>query len=452
MILRNILTASVICLSATAFGQKFWTLEECVDYAVKNNLQVLQNKNNKKVQEANLAIVRKDFLPNISGTISNTASFGQGQDVFGNSQRNDNFNNSANVGASILVYNNGRLEKNVRKVQFDVEASQYDIQTIQNNLSLQVAQQYLNILLNKEIVKISESALQNAQKLRDRAKITTEVGTTAQTVLAEADAALAREKQNLKIAEVNRDRSRFALSQLLMLADYKDFDVVDVPILFDPALSTMEVNEVLAKAYETQPEVKAAESRIKSSEAQTEVVKTAFWPTITANAGLGSFYFNSLSTNIIGVSQDTGLPIKERDFFKQYKDNFGQQLGLSANIPIFNKGITKLQVEQSKINQDIAKINLEQQKLEVKQNVQKAAFDADANYQTYITSVEAEKSSGLALDFAEKSYEAGRTSIYDLNVARNNYANAQGNVAQSKFNYLFSQKLLDFYTGIPLSL
>ncbi len=451
MTLRNVLAASVICFGVFGYGQKIWTLQECVDYAAKSNLQVIQNSYNKKVQESNLTIAKKEYLPNVSGSISNTATFGQSQDVFGVSQRNDNFNNNANVGANILVYNNGRLEKNIRKVQFDVEASQFDVETVQNNISLQIAQQYLSILLNKEIVKISQSALQNAQKLRDRAKITTDVGTTAQTILAEADAALAREKQNLKVAEVNRDRSRFALAQLLMLTDYKEFDVADVPILFDPQAPDLGVEQVLDKAYGNQPQIKAAESRIKSSEAQTEVAKTAFWPTITANAGVGSFYFNSLATNRIGINPD-GTPIKEHGFFQQYKDNFGQQVGISANIPIFNKRITKLQVEQSKIHQDIAKNNLDQQKLDVKQNVQKAAFDADANYQTFLTSVEAEKSTKLALDFAEKSYEAGRTSIYDLNIARNNYANAQGSVAQAKFNYLFSQKLLDFYSGIPLSL
>ncbi|WP_300673143.1 TolC family protein [Soonwooa sp.] len=451
MKLRNILAASVICFSISGYGQKIWTLQECVDYAVKSNLQVIQNNYNKKMQESNLTIAKKGHLPTVSGNISNTASFGQSQDVFGFSQRNDNFNNSANLGANVLVYNNGRVEKNIRKVQFDVEASQFDIATIQNNISLQIAQQYLSILLNREIVKISQSAVNNANKLYERAKITTEVGTTAQTVLAEAQAAVAREKQNLKVAEVNRDRSRFALAQLLMLQDYKDFDIEDAPVIFDPQAPDLLVDQVLNKAYNNQPEIKAAESRIKSSEAQTEVAKTAYWPTVTATAGIGSFYFNSLATNTIGVNPD-GTPIKERPFFRQYKDNFGQQVGLSANIPIFNQGVTKLQVEQTKINQEIAKNNLELQKQDVKQNVQKAAFDADANYQTYVTSVEAEKSTKLALDFAEKSYEAGRTSIYDLNIARNNYANAQGSVAQAKYNYLFSQKLLDFYSGIPLSL
>jgi outer membrane protein len=125
---------------------------------------------------------------------------------------------------------------------------------------------------------------------------------------------------------------------------------------------------------------------------------------------------------------------------------------LSANIPIFNKGITRLQVQQSKINEDIAKNALEQSKQDVLQNVQKAQFDAESNYEAYLAAIEAEKSSKLANDFAEKSFAAGRTTIYDLNSARNNYANAQGSVAQAKYNYVFSLKLLNFYAGIPLSL
>ncbi len=371
----------------------------------------------------------------------NGVSFGQGS-LGAGSYRNDRFNNSVGVSADVLVYNNGRLEKNVRKLQFDVEASQYDIEAIKNDISVQIAQQYLTALLNKEIVKISQSAVENAKKQYDRAKITTQVGTTAQTVLAEAEAALAREKQNLKTAEVNVGRALFAIAQLLQLSDYKDFDVenVDVPEALDSQLVT--ADEVLTKAYDVQPQIKAAESRIRSAEAQTEVSKTAFWPTLTASAGLNTFYNKSFNVPP-GVVQEL--------FFEQYKDQFGQNVGLSLNIPIFNKGKTKLQVEQSKLNESVSKISLEQQKQAVRQNIQKAQFDADANYESYLCTG-SRKSSKLALDFADKSYAAGKTTIYDVNVARNNYANAQGSVAQAKYNYLFSLKLLNFYAGIPLSL
>lgn len=435
-------------VSFVAFSQKKWSLQECVNYAVENNLQVIQNTLNTKTQDYSLQIAKRQYLPSVSGNINNDASFGQGRDVFGNTNRNDNFSNSASVGADILVYNNGRLEKNIRKTEFEVEASKFDLERIKNDISLQIAQQYLSVLLNREITKISESALENADRLYKRAKITTEVGTTPQTVLAEAEAALAREKQNVKTAEINTNRSLFALAMLLQLPDYKNFDIQEVPVntMLDAPLFTAE--NIIAKAYENQPQVKAAESRIKSAEAQTEVTKTAFWPTVTANAGLGSSYFY-----LISPAKDlNGNSIQQSQFFTQYKDNFGQQLGLSANIPIFNKGITKLQVEQSKINEDIAKTTLLQQKQQVLQNVQQAQFDAESNYEAYLAATEAEKSAKLALDFAEKSFAAGRSTVYDLNGARNNFANAQGSVAQAKYNYLFSMKLLNFYAGIPLSL
>lgn len=435
-------------ISFFAFSQKKWSLQECVNYALENNLQVIQNTFTTKTQENSLQIAKRQFLPSVSGNINNNASFGQGRDVFGNTNRNDNFSNSANVGADILLYNNGRLEKNIRRTEFDVEASKFDLERVKNDISLQIAQQYLSVLLNREITKISESALENADRLYKRAKITTEVGTTPQTILAEAEAALAREKQNVKTAEINTSRSLFALAMLLQLPDYKNFDIEDVPVekSLDAPLFTAE--NIINKAYENQPQIKAAESRIKSAEAQTEVTRTAFWPTVSANAGLGSSYFYLLNS----PKDFSGNTIQQAGFFKQYKDNFGQQLGLAANIPIFNKGITKLQVEQSKINEDIAKTTLLQQKQQVLQNVQQAQFDAESNYEGYLAAKEAEKSAKLALDFAEKSFAAGRSTIYDLNSARNNYANAQGSVAQAKYNYLFSMKLLNFYAGIPLSL
>lgn len=443
-----IIVFGLSCLGINA--QKKWSLRECVDYAVQHNLQVIQNQYSKQIQDSNLKMARNQYLPSVSGSMSNNVSFGQTSFGTG-SLRNDRFSNSANLGAEVLVYNNGRLEKNIRKAQFDVEASQYDIQTIQNDISLQIAQQYLTTLLNKEIVKISESAVGNAQKQYDRAKITTQVGTTAQTILAEAAAAVAREKQNLNTAEINVGRSLFAMAQLLQLSDYKNFDVENVEIPDQLESQLKSVDEVLTTAFENQPQIKSAESKIKSAIAQTEVSRTAFWPTITASVGIGSFYNNLLTTDITGIDA-FGNPVKERNFFGQYKDNFGQQAGISLNVPIFNKGITKLQVEQSKLNESIAKNSLEQQKQTVRQNVQKAQFDVDANYQTFLSAVETEKSTKLALDFADKSYTAGRTTIYDVNVARNNYANAQGSVAQAKYNYLFSLKLLNFYAGIPLSL
>lgn len=435
-------------ISATVFSQKKWTLQECVNYAVQNNLQVIQSSYNTALNENSLEVAKRQYLPSVSGSISNSASFGQGRDTFGRTGNNDNFSNSTSVGADMLLFNHGRLEKNIRRSQFEVTASQYDTQRVKDDISLQIAQQYLSVLLNREVTRIAQSALENAEKSYQRAKITTEVGTTAQTVLAEAESARAREKLNVNTAEINTQRSLFALAMLLQLPEYKNFDVAEVNLQDDITAPLYTADQIIDRAFENQPQIKAAETRIKAAEAQTEITQTAFWPTISATAGLGTSYFYLLNAGV----DINGNKIQQTGFFKQYKDNFGQQVGLSANIPIFNKGITRLNVQQSKINEEIARTSLAQQRQEVLQNVQRAQFDAESNYESYVASVEAEKSAKLALDFAEKSYNAGRATIYDLNNARNNFANAQGSVAQAKYNYIFSLKLLNFYAGIPLSL
>ena len=439
-----------LALFALAFSQKKWTLRECVDYAVKNNLQVINNQYNNDIQSKNLAMAKNDYLPTVSGSVSNSASFGQTQGFTGSIGRNDNFNNSANIGANMQVYNGGRIRKTAEKSQYDLTASLLDTEKTKNDVSLQVAQLYLQILLNKEVKKITDESVNNAGKVLNRAKITTEVGTTAKTIEAEATASLAREKQRQKSAEIDIERSLFNLAMLLQLKEFKEFDVQEVPLPSMLAAPLNSTDNIVNTAYENQPQVKAAETRILSAQKQIDIAKTQFYPTVSANAGIGTIYFNNLSTDITSTLL-TGEVIKEKSFFKQYKDNFGQNLGLSLNIPIFNKGNTKLQVEQAKISENIAKNTLEQQKLSVRQDVQKAYFDANANYENFMAAVEAEKSTKLALDFAEKSYEAGRSTIYDLNNARNNYVNAQSTVSQAKYNYIFSMKLLNFYAGIPLT-
>ena len=444
--MRRLFFLSILLASTFVFSQKKWTLRECVDYAVKNNLQVINNQYNNDIQSKNLAMAKNDYLPTVSGSVNNTASFGQSQYV-NTIVRNDNFSNNANIGANIQLYNAGRIRKTAEKSQYDLTASLLDTEKTKNDVSLQVAQLYLQILLNKEVKKITDESVNNAEKVLNRAKITTEVGTTAKTVEAEATASLAREKQRQKSAEIDIERSLFNLAMLLQLKEFKEFDVQEVPLPSMLAAPLNSTDNIVNTAYENQPQVKAAETRILSAQKQIEIAKTLFLPSVSASAGFGSFYFNRLS----GVFDGQGNRVSQDDFMKQYKDNFGQNLGLSLNIPIFNKGNTKLQVEQAKISENIAKNTLEQQKLSVRQDVQKAYFDANANYENFMAAVEAEKSTKLALDFAEKSYEAGRSTIYDLNNARNNYVNAQSTVSQAKYNYIFSMKLLNFYAGIPLT-
>ena len=426
--------------SGVLAAQKRWSLEDCIRYAEEHNLEIRYAQKNSDIQQKNFDMARREGLPSVAGSVGNDFNFGQSQDVFGNNHSNNSFNNNAGLRASISVYNHSRLNKQIQKSGYEVEASRYDLEKTKNDIYVRIAKQYLTVLLNREVELINKSSYENAVKLLERAEKTTAAGTTAYTVLAEAKAAVAREFQNLKTAEINTHNALFDLAMLLQIEDYKSFDVAENPVLDIPERNAPISEEKLMEIYNSRPEIKSAEAKIRASEKQTEIAKTAFYPSISASAGVGTFYFRALNSD------------ENKSFSQQYKDNFGQQLGVSATIPIFNKGITKLQVEQAKLSKELAKTNLQQQKQEVLQNVQRAEYTAQSNYEIYISAIEAEKSAELALDFAEKSYEAGRTTIYDVNIARNNYANAQGSVAQAKFNYIFQLKLLDFYAGLPFSL
>ena len=248
----------------------------------------------------------------------------------------------------------------------------------------------------------------------------------------------------MKNAKIEVERSLFDLALLLQLKDYKNFDVED--LLLEEKLSDLNIlnEDEILEIIEYQPQIKAAKSRIEEAKTQVNIEKSFYYPTISASVGIGTFYFNSLVTDNVGVDAYGNL-IKEKGVLKQYENNFSQQASISISVPIFNKGNTKLQVEQALINEDIAQNNLSIQRQEILQNIQKAQFNLESNYEIYKSAQEAEKSAKLALDYAEKSYQAGKTSIYDFNIANNNYVNAKGASIQAKYNYLFSEKILLFY-------
>ena len=442
--MKKYILYGILFLSVNVFAQKKWTLQESIDYAIKNNLQVVDKQYLLKAEENNLKISENEYLPVFSIGVNNNLRFGQTQGFQGSIGKNDNLNNDIMVSSNILLYNGGRLEKQRDKKKYDVEAAQHSIAITQDNITLQIIQQYLSVLLQKEILKVNRNSLENAQKSYNRAQLTTEAGTTARTILAEAKSALAKENQNVNQAEIEVKKALFSLAQTLQIINYKNFDIKEIDAEKEFFTEAHSLGSVLENVYTHHPIIRYAKSTIKSVEAQTQILKTAFMPTIALNAGIGSFYYNSLVTDITGVNS-FGDFIREKSFFSQYRTNFYQQVGVSINIPIFNKGNSRMQVIQSKINEEIAKNDLEIKKQELLQSIQKIYFDIDAHYQSYISAQETEKSTKLALDFAEKSYEAGINSIYDLNNARNSYTKAQSSVIQSKYNYIFSRKILEVY-------
>lgn len=440
----KILYSTLLCfilLPYKTFGQKIWDIDECISYGQEHNLYVMQNNYERLIQNKNLEISKNEFLPSISANLNNIASFGQAQDVFGDIKRNDNLNSLANIGAQIILFNNKKFHKNINKNQYDTEASVYDLEAIKVDISAQILQAYLQVLLNKDIVKVNENSVEDAKKLYLKSKATTEMGSTPKTVEYEAKANLVKEEQKLQIANNEVKRTLLELTILLQLEDYENFDIQDIYTSENFTDSNLpNFKDLIGMAYDFNPRLKSFEAKIKSSKLQTEIIKTSQSPTITGNADIGTFYFNSLTRG------------NDDNFFKQYRLHFSQQLAVRVNIPVFNKGITNLQIEKSKINEDaVANLyNIEKQK--VRQIIQKNYFELKANYENYIASNEVEKNTRLSFEYAEKSYMEGFTTIYDLNISRNNWIASVSNAIQSKYKYLFSLNLLNLYTGQSIQL
>lgn len=380
-------------------------------------------------------MAEREKLPSVSGSINNSFNFGQNV-ILGSLQRSDNFSHSINIGGNFALYNNGRIKKNIEKNRADLEAVQNDELNIKNGIVIQVVQNYLQILLNNEILKINEEARYNAELLYKKAQLTTSAGVTPKAAESEAFAELERKRQAKENAAIEVEKAKMNLALLLQIEDYNSFDVADGNENSEEIILDKPIQELISQAYEVNPVIQSAMAKIKSAEMQMEILKTNFYPEINLNAGLGTNYFNYFNTDIQ----------RNEPFFRQYKNNFGQQVAVSVNVPIFNKGITRLQVEQSTLYRDLAKNEFEKATMQIRQNIQKFHMDATSAKQSLISATASENATREAMLYAEKSYQAGRISIYDLNIAKNNEANALGSLSQAKYNFIFALKLLKFYT------
>lgn len=416
------------------FAQKTWSLLDCISYAEENNLNIKNKRIENDIKQIGVKQAKNSRLPDINGYVNAYSNFGQSQDVFGNTQRNDNLNNSMGVASEITIFNKGKLKKQIERSKIDVRLSEFDVKIENRNLIIEVIQEYLNVLLNKEIVKMTEAAVSYSSRQFEKAVITTKAGSTALTVQYEAQANLAREKQKLESSRIDVKRSLMQLAQLLQLNDYTSFEIQNSEVS-ETEINAMIYNRehLLEKSYRVQPSLLKYTDLIKGVEYDTELLRTQYYPTVSGRATLGTTNFSA-----IGAGQHF-------NFFRQTKDNFAQQIALTINIPIYNRRKTELQIKQ---NDFLKNQMLNQQKLEkenIRIEVESAYFDWLSNYQKYLAAKEVVSSSKIALEYTEKSYEAGRSTIYDLNNSRNNYLQSQSDLISSKYSCYFNKKLLNYY-------
>ncbi len=448
-----VLLCLLITLHTTAQGKK-WTLQECVEHAYKNNISVRQAELDLKVTEITKSDAWGSFLPSANATANHSWNIGLNADPLTNvlTQQTLQFSN-ASVSAGIDIYKGLQNQLRFRRARMAIIASQYQVQKMQEDVALNVANAFLQILFNKENLKVQQEQLQIDLKQAERSAQLLEGGVIPKGDLLDIDATVAADRQRVVAAENNLLISKLSLAQLLQLDDFQNFDIIDEEypvgenkILFETPESIVE------KAKTIRSDIKLAQANLEVAEQDVKVARGAYQPTLRG--------FYSLDTRVSYADilryreSETGPPepyyVSQPPFWTQFWDNKGHAFVFQLSIPILNGFTARNNVERAKVALQRSQLAFEQQGLDLERNVYTAYTDAQGALRAYEAAVSAEKARSQALNYATERYEVGLINVFDLNQAQTLSVNAQSEVLRTKYDFIFKVKILEFYFGVPI--
>jgi len=455
----TIALAVVLFLSFTGFAQespskkvKKWSLKESVDYALKNNLSVKRAALTSDLRKEDITLAKSAFLPTASGSASQGFSFGSSVDLATNARKSaDRRSNSIGVNAGVTFFNGFKNVNTLKQSKISFETSQFDLQKMKDDIALNVLNSYLNVLFNKENLKIAKAQVAVSNEQVDRTKRLVESGVQPKGNLLDVEATLASDEEKLINAQNNLDLALLNLAQLLQLP--KDgFDVEDVIIDVKASpLPYANVDQVYTKSLGLRPEIKSAQLSIKNAALGIEVAKADYLPSLSMNVGLNTFYNHNQGKKDDFINPITG-DLVSNGFFTQLDNNFGQSVSLSLRIPIFNGFRTNTNVKKAKINHLLSQNNLTSQKLKLREAIERAFTDAKSSLKSYEAATKSLAAQNESFRFAKEKFEAGQSTSFDFNQVKNRLVDAQAALYRAKFNYIFKIKLLEFYYGIPVNI
>jgi outer membrane protein len=459
---------------ATAQENHKWTLQECINYALEHNISIKQSELDIELSELAKKDAIGNFLPNINASASNSWNTGLTQNVTtGILQTQTTRNFSAGVTASLSLFDGLRNFKQLQRAKMSQMASQYSLEKMQDDITLFVADSYLQVLFNKQNLEILKLQNELTEEQLERTKQLVEAGSLPKGDLLQIEATFADERQRIIVAKNNIRISLISLAQTLLIKDYENFDIVerDYTIFGNEILDTR-VDEVVQKAKEERAEIKIAEINKEIAKKNVELARGAYYPS------LGAFFnYNTRESGmgrIVDVQPDTENPTREigfveetgnvvvtpntvttmgnpLPFFEQLQQNDGISYGVQLSIPIFNGLATRNQVRRNQVNVKRAEYELEQTKLDLEANVYQAYVDADGAFEAYEAALVAANAQEQSFDYATQRFDVGLSNAFEFSQAKLRYENSQSEVLRTKYDYIFKLKVLELYFGVPVT-
>lgn len=448
------------------------TLEACIDYALKNNIQIKQSELNTELSQTVLNQSKANLLPSLNANASHSYNFGRTIDRFTNQFATQQvLSQNISLSTDITLFSGLQNINSIQQNKYSYLASKYDVDKIKNDISLNIASAYLQILFAVETVENARNQMGITNSQVERTKKIVEAGAAAKGTLLDIQAQLASEELNFTNAQNSLDISYLSLTQLLNIPLTEGFSIVKPDLAIgNETLLTTNANQIYATAVDYLPEIKSAEYTVKSSEKAVDVARGGLSPRLSFSAAYGTGY-SGLSQRTIAAPQfqgyapdgsitsvgDTVLspffsnPATEQiPFADQYKDNVNKSFGFFLTVPVFNRLQTKAAIDRARIQKLNAELTVESTKLQIQKNIQQAYADANGGLKKYNATLRTVDAMKESFKYIEQKFNVGMVNINDYNDSKNKLAKAESDLLQAKYDYIFKTKVLDFYQGKPL--
>ena len=470
--MKKIISILVIFFSFNSFTQKLWTLEECVNRALNENISIKQAELDYLDSEISRKTAIGNFLPNLNIGSSHSWNIGLNQNITTGLLENITTQfSSMNLNMNIDILNGLKNIKQLHLANLSILANQYQLADMQENISLLVANSFLQILFNKEILKVQKLQLEISKEEVLRANELVNNGVIPRGDLYEFEANLSSVEKTLIDAENSLKLAKMSLAQVLLIEDYENFDIVDKDYKLEISnILDKSPNEIFAYAVENKNEIKIAETNLQIAKKSLELNKSFLQPRLSAFyslstriaysdrlVGTGDFSYipigivENTNQRVLSAVQNTKI-IPPKSFSDQFDINKGQNYGLSLSIPVFNGFSVRSNVNRSKVNIQRSENLLFQTKLDLENTINQAYNDAIGSLKAYQASKKSFSSRKLSFEYAQEKLNLGVLNPYEYSQVKQRYESSQSDLIRSKFDLIFRIKVLEFYFGIPVKI
>lgn len=420
---------------------KRWKFRECLDTALVHNITVNQSRLTNELNKVSLEQSKANRIPSVSANASEGLSLGKNVDPTTNSFVTQAYHSTnLSINGSYNLFNGLQNANTIRQNRLNVEAGQYDIEKVKNDITLNITTGYLQVLFAYEVLSAAKNQAEATAAQVDRTQKMVEAGKSPESDLLQIRSQQATDNLSVITAQNQLDLAKVTLMQLMEIPVTDLFDV-EIPTMLEPAQQILNTNEeIYRRSLAIMPQITGYTIKTDAALMAQKVSEGARWPRLTLGANLNTNFASSRTQG--SVVNPEGYP-----FFEQIWDNIGQSLNLGLSIPIYSNRQIKSNIDRAKINVLNARLNEQNVKNVLRKSVEQTATDLKAASKKYEATREQLRAVEAAYLNAEKKYVVGVMNATDFLIQKNNFFQSQSNLIQAKYDYIFKSKILDFYQG-----